>query len=74
MIGWIETGESSDGKKKEIAIGKDKEVIFREGDYVINTKNAYGIFNIDEMETDIVNGDTGTIVKLDDFNKEVIVY
>ena len=63
----------SDGKKKEIAIGKDKEVIFREGDYVINTKNTYGIFNIDEMKTDIVNGDTGTIVKLDDFNKEVIV-
>ena len=63
----------SDGKKKEIVIGKNKDVIFREGDYVINTKNTYGIFNIDEMETDIVNGDTGTIVKIDDFNKEVIV-
>jgi exodeoxyribonuclease V alpha subunit len=63
----------NDDKKKEIAIGKDKDVIFREGDYVINTKNTYGIFNIDEMKTDIVNGDTGTIVKIDDFNKEVIV-
>jgi exodeoxyribonuclease V alpha subunit len=63
----------SDDKKKEIAIGKDKDVIFREGDYVINTKNTYRIFNIDEMETDIVNGDTGTIVKIDEFNKEVIV-
>lgn len=63
----------SNGKKKEIAIDKDKEIVFREGDYVINTKNTYDIFNIDEMKTDIVNGDTGTIVKLDDFNKEVIV-
>lgn len=45
--------------KVEIEFGEDG--VLREGDYVINTRNTYGIENADGEETDIVNGDKGII-------------
>jgi RecD/TraA family predicted helicase len=48
--------------KKEHQYGE--VCVFRVGDYVINTKNTYEKPNMDGEKTDIVNGDTGTIVDI----------
>lgn len=61
-----------DSTKKEKEYGKDK-IIFREGDLVINTKNSYNIKDINEKRIDVVNGDTGKIIKIDEKNKQVII-
>lgn len=58
-----------DTNKKEITYGK--ELILREGDYVINTKNTYSILDINDKAIDIVNGDTGSIIKIDE--DEIII-
>ena len=63
---------AKDFSKKEYTYGFDK-VVFRENDLVINIKNTYDILNCNDNLIDIVNGDTGTIEKIDDVEKEVIV-
>lgn len=57
-----------DGRKKEVkvSISKDKFYILREGDKVINTKNNYKTFNLDDEITCIFNGDNGIIREIDD--------
>lgn len=57
--------------KKEIKHGMN--TIFREGDYVINTKNTYEILDVNNKLTDIVNGDTGKIIKIDNNENELII-
>ena len=51
--------------KKEKEFGFDK-TIFREGDLIINTKNSYGIENVNKRNVNIVNGDIGTIECVDE--------
>lgn len=58
--------------KPEKETGFDK-VIFRVGDYVLNTKNTYGIYNIDDRKVDIVNGDIGKVISIDLEEKEIVV-
>jgi exodeoxyribonuclease V alpha subunit len=69
-IQTIVNDKSDDKKEKEY--GYDK-VIFREGDLLINTVNSYRILDINEQEVDIVNGDIGKVIKIDEMEKEIIV-
>lgn len=52
----------ADGIKKEIEFGEDGYL--RVGDYIINIKNTYNIKNINDCDTEIVNGDKGIIYDL----------
>lgn len=61
--------------KKEVSYGLD--TIFRQGDQVINIKNTYRVFDIDDQEQvrplTVVNGDVGVIYDIDTENQVVIV-
>lgn len=60
--------------KKEKRVGrKDDPTIFRVGDLVMNTVNTYDIETVDGGIADIYNGDTGTIIDIDDEEKVFIV-
>lgn len=60
--------------KKEFSIKLDgQEIIYREGDNVLNIKNKYKIKNVFDEEVDIVNGDSGIIEKIDKEKNRVIV-
>ncbi|WP_137743280.1 AAA family ATPase [Robertmurraya siralis] len=58
--------------KPEKETGFDK-ITFRVGDSVLNTKNTYDIFDVDERKIDIVNGDIGKIIQINLEEKELIV-
>jgi ATP-dependent exoDNAse (exonuclease V) alpha subunit len=49
-------------------------MIFRKGDYVINVKNTYRVKDVNDVERDIMNGDTGKIVKVIDNEDEKCVF
>lgn len=59
-------------KKIEKEYGYDK-VIFREGDYVLNTVNTYKIPDVNNRFVNIVNGDIGKIIKIDLEESEILV-
>jgi exodeoxyribonuclease V alpha subunit len=58
--------------KLEKKYGYD-EIFYRVGDIVINTKNSYKIKDVNGHPVDIVNGDTGKIIKVDMENDEIHV-
>lgn len=63
-----------DPKKNEYKIKKDGyEVIFRDGDTVMNVVNTYKVLDERNQEQDIMNGDIGTILKIDDKEKVAII-
>lgn len=62
----------NDSIKKEKETGFDK-VTFREGDLVLNTKNTYQIYDIEDRKVDIVNGDIGKVIKIDLEEEEILV-
>ena len=49
------------------------EVFFREDDLVINTVNTYGLKDINDEKIDIMNGDTGFIVDLNEKDNKATV-
>lgn len=63
--------------KLEIQYGH--ETIFREGDRIINTRNLYRLFDVDdeermsESEITVVNGDIGIIEKINKDNQTLII-
>jgi exodeoxyribonuclease V alpha subunit len=63
----VNSGES----KQQVKYGK--EIVFKEKDLILNTKNTYKILNMDEREVSIVNGDAGRIITIDTEEKEMIV-
>lgn len=66
----IQTIVNPDTSKPERKFGNEG-VVFREGDLVINTKNTYEIKTVDNKHVDIVNGDVGTIIKVDKVDEEI---
>lgn len=67
----IQSIVNPDETTKQVKYGK--EIVFKSGDLVLNTKNTYRIMNIHEHEVSIVNGDTGRIKTIDMEEKEMIV-
>lgn len=61
-----------DDNKKEKETGFDK-ITFRVGDLVLNTRNSYGMLDVNENPVDIVNGDIGKIIDIDFAEKEIII-
>lgn len=58
----------------EIMITKDKnEIAFRVGDMIINNVNTYHVINIDDDETEIMNGDTGVITEVNATNNTITI-
>ena len=56
-----------DDNKNEIILKRNNEVfIFRKGDKVMQIKNNYKAYTPDEKETDIYNGDTGIITRVEE--------
>jgi exodeoxyribonuclease V alpha subunit len=55
----------------EIKYGKD--VVYREGDCIINTQNTYGVIDIEGKEHDIMNGDQGVIERIDTQNQRILI-
>ena len=64
--------KSSSKKEIEIKVG-EIEFILREGDKVLNTKNNYQTLDINGVETPIFNGNTGTIITIDESAKNMII-
>jgi exodeoxyribonuclease V alpha subunit len=62
--------------KKEYKVQYDKEKYFylREGDKVLNIKNSKKLFNTQGIKTQIFNGWTGILTKLDFIMNNVTVY
>ena len=55
-----------DDNKNEIILKRNNEIfIFRKGDKVMQIKNNYKAYTPDEKETDIYNGDTGIITRVE---------
>lgn len=57
--------------KKEYLYGND--ILFRQGDRIINTQNTYGVKDQSGNEVDIYNGDMGVIKDIDLENKHMII-
>jgi exodeoxyribonuclease V alpha subunit len=62
-----------ENSKVEMKFGVDPEIILRDNDYIMNTVNTYKIENMDDREVNIVNGDVGTIEKINKDEKEIVV-
>jgi len=61
--------------KKEFKIGKDEnEITIREGDLVINTKNAYELKTVDGKSVDVFNGDIGRVKEIINGGNVVITF
>lgn len=60
--------------QKQIALFKDKnEYCLREKDNVINTQNSYKMKTIFESEIDVMNGDTGKVVSINEESRTLVV-
>ncbi|MDT0160303.1 AAA family ATPase [Bacillus sp. AG4(2022)] len=62
---------NGDNEKPQRKYGND--VVFREGDLVINTKNTYDVEIERGRYVDIVNGDIGKVIKVDDEEEELLI-
>ncbi|MGG1746814.1 AAA family ATPase [Bacillus licheniformis] len=63
----------SDNKKEKTVGSKDNQVTFRVGDSVMNTVNTYRVETSDGGLADVFNGDTGTIVDINEEEKVFII-
>lgn len=53
---------------------KDKqEMTFRIGDNVMNTVNSYKMKNVDDVDVDVMNGESGFIRDLDQKNRSMVI-
>ncbi|MCP1159412.1 AAA family ATPase [Bacillus infantis] len=62
---------NGDKEKPQRKYGND--VVFREGDLVINTKNTYDVETERGRYVDIVNGDIGKVIKVDDEEEYLLI-
>jgi len=59
--------------KKEHTFGKENKVTFRVGDLIMNTVNERDVSTVEGKTIDVVNGDSGFISDIDEFNKEFVI-
>lgn len=59
--------------KKEKVFGKKEKTVFRVGDIVMNTVNTYELETINGGVADVLNGDTGRIIDIDEDEKVFII-
>lgn len=58
----------------EIVLPSKKTFVLREGDKILNIKNNYDLYNVEDREVEVFNGWVGIVKEINTYKEEVVIH